>query len=132
VKAESQALIEDELIIHLAKDIVYTHHERWDGSGYPRGLKGEAIPIAGRIIAVVDVYDAMVASRTYRESLPHDQAVSLIKAQRGSHFDPDVVDAFAAVEQQIHEQSVTLRDDVATPTGTSSPASSPVAPGGGR
>jgi adenylate cyclase len=130
VKAESQALIEDEQIIHLAKDIVYTHHERWDGSGYPRGLKGEGIPIAGRIIAVVDVYDAMVASRTYRQSLAHEQAVSLIEAQRGTHFDPDVVDAFVAVERQIHDQSMALRDDVATPTGAASPASSPVAPGG--
>ncbi len=130
VKAESQALIEDEQIVSLAKDIVYTHHERWDGSGYPRGLKGEAIPVGGRIIAVVDVYDAMVASRTHRESLPHDEAVGLIVAQRGAHFDPDVVDAFVVVERQIHEQSITLRDGVATPIGGPSPVSSPAAPGG--
>jgi putative two-component system response regulator len=108
VKAESEALIDDEQIVSLAKDMVYTHHERWDGHGYPQGLAGEAIPVGGRIMAVVDVYDALVASRTYRASVTHEQAVGIISKQSGTHFDPDVVAAFVAVEREIGELSTTL------------------------
>jgi CHASE2 domain/HD domain len=108
VKAESEALIDDEQIVSLAKDMVYTHHERWDGHGYPQGLAGEAIPVGGRIMAVVDVYDALVASRTYRASVTHEQAVAIISSQRGTHFDPDVVAAFVTVEREIGELSRTL------------------------
>jgi adenylate cyclase len=87
----------EDPILSMAKDIVYTHHEWWDGAGYPRGLKGKEIPIAGRVVAVVDVYDAMTARRLYRAPLPHDHAVDLIVAGKGTHFDPAVVDAFVAV-----------------------------------
>jgi putative two-component system response regulator len=73
---------------------VYTHHERWDGQGYPRGLKGEQIPIPGRLMAIVDVYDALTTLRCYREALPHDRAVEVIVDGVGTHFDPAVVDAF--------------------------------------
>ncbi len=97
-----------EALLQVAKDIVYTHHERWDGRGYPRGLKGEAIPVAGRIIAVVDVYDALSHSRSYRASLTHDEAVAEIAASRGTHFDPDVVDAFLSVSEQFRQLSRTL------------------------
>lgn len=106
--AEALSLIEDEEIVGLAKDMVFTHHEWWDGHGYPRGLAGEAIPIGGRILAVVDVYDALVASRPYRVPMPHEQAVGIIRAQRGTHFDPDVVDAFVAAEHDIEALSKTL------------------------
>ena len=106
--AEALSLIEDEEILELAKDMVFTHHEWWDGHGYPRGLAGEEIPIGGRILAVVDVYDALVAWRPYRVPMPHEQAVSIIRAQRGTHFDPDVVDAFVAVEHDIEALSKTL------------------------
>jgi response regulator RpfG family c-di-GMP phosphodiesterase len=78
----------------MAKDIVYTHHERWDGQGYPRGLKGEQIPIPGRLMAIVDVYDALTTTRCYREPMPHDRAVEVIVNGVGTHFDPAVVDAF--------------------------------------
>jgi adenylate cyclase len=106
--AEALSLIEDEEIVGLAKDMVFTHHEWWDGHGYPRGLAGEEIPIGGRILAVVDVYDALVAWRPYRLPMPHEQAVGIIRAQRGTHFDPDVVDAFVAAEHDIEAQSKTL------------------------
>jgi HD-GYP domain-containing protein (c-di-GMP phosphodiesterase class II) len=108
VNAEMLSSIDDEEIIGLAKDIVLTHHEWWDGHGYPRGLAGEAIPVGGRIMAVVDVYDALVASRPYRVRMPHEQAVGIIRAQRGTHFDPDVVDAFVAAERDIEALSKTL------------------------
>jgi len=101
VRAERLAGVGAETIVALAKDIVYTHHERWDGSGYPRGLRGEAIPLAGRIVALVDVYDALMESRTYRPSVAHDDAVAAIAAARGTHFDPDVVDAFLSVQEQF-------------------------------
>jgi len=71
-----------------------THHEKWDGSGYPRGLKGEEIPLQGRLMAVADVYDALVSERPYKKPYTHDEAVNIIKEGRGSHFDPDMVDLF--------------------------------------
>jgi CHASE2 domain-containing sensor protein len=87
----------EDQILSMAKDIVYTHHEWWNGKGYPRGIKGDAIPIAGRLVAVVDVYDAMTARRLYRQPISHDEAVNLIVAGKGTHFDPDVVDAFVRI-----------------------------------
>jgi len=93
----------DDQILSMAKDIVYTHHEWWDGRGYPRGLKGTAIPIAGRLVAVVDVYDAMTARRRYRQPMSHQEAVDLISAAKATHFDPDVVDAFVRVAARLSE-----------------------------
>jgi putative nucleotidyltransferase with HDIG domain len=77
-----------------ALDIPYCHHERWDGTGYPRRLKGEEIPFAARIFPVVDVWDALVSNRPYRKGLPHDEVRQRIQADSGSHFDPRVVEAF--------------------------------------
>ena len=77
-----------------ALDIPYAHHEKWDGSGYPRGLKGEDIPLAARIFAVVDVFDALTSDRPYRRAWPLERALSEIRSQSGRHFDPRVVDAF--------------------------------------
>ena len=108
VNAEALSLIEDEEIVSLAKEMVLTHHEWWDGHGYPRGLIGEQIPVGGRVLAIVDVYDALVGARPYRAPMTHEQAVDAIRAQRGTHFDPDVVDAFVAVEQDIEALSKTL------------------------
>ena len=108
VNAEAFSSVEDKEIIDLAKEMVLTHHEWWDGRGYPRGLAGEEIPIGGRVLAVVDVYDALVGSRPYHIPMPHERAVAAIRAQRGTHFDPDVVDAFVAVEHDIEELSRTL------------------------
>lgn len=80
-----------------AIDIPHYHHEKWDGSGYPDGLKGEEIPLAARIFPVVDVWDALTSDRPYRKGLPHEEVKAHIKADAGSHFDPQVVDAFLAM-----------------------------------
>ncbi|HUG34048.1 MAG TPA: HD-GYP domain-containing protein [Anaerolineales bacterium] len=85
------------LFLRPALDIVYCHHERWDGSGYPRGLKGEEIPLAARIFAVVDVWDALVADQPYRPGMPRDEAITYVKEQAGDKLDPQVVKAFLKV-----------------------------------
>jgi len=77
-----------------ALDIPYCHHEKWDGSGYPRGLKGEEIPLAARLFAVVDVWDALISDRPYRPAMPKEDALAYIQRQAGRHFDPQVVEAF--------------------------------------
>jgi len=97
LKAEQQVGVRDDATLAMAKDIVYTHHERWDGTGYPQGLHGPEIPVAGRVMAIVDVYDAATSRNLYRPSMTHDEAVDLIVRGRGTHFDPAVVDAFVAV-----------------------------------
>jgi response regulator RpfG family c-di-GMP phosphodiesterase len=101
INAQRDVGAQEDDVLSMAKDIVYTHHEWWDGKGYPRGLSGNAIPITGRLVAVVDVYDAITARRLYRQPLPHEQAVELIAAGRGTHFDPAVVDAFLAIAPQL-------------------------------
>lgn len=98
--AEKQLGKEVEFLRH-AKDIAYYHQEKWDGSGYPDGLAGEDIPIAARLMAVADVYDALISRRVYKEGMPHEKAVEIIVEGRGSHFDPDLVDAFLAVQDEF-------------------------------
>jgi HD-GYP domain-containing protein (c-di-GMP phosphodiesterase class II) len=80
-----------------ALDIPYCHHEKWDGTGYPRGLKGEEIPLAARIFAVVDVWDALTSERPYRHAWPKEEALAHIREQAGKHFDPRVVEAFLSI-----------------------------------
>ena len=80
-----------------ALEIPYCHHERWDGGGYPRGLSGEEIPLAARIFAVVDVFDALTSDRPYRPAWPRERALSHIRPESGRHFDPAVVTAFFEV-----------------------------------
>lgn len=84
--------------LDIAKDVIYAHHERWDGTGYPEGLAGEAIPIGARLMAVADVYDALISRRVYKEGMSHEKAAALIVKERGTHFDPLVVDAFLDLE----------------------------------
>ena len=112
-RAERDAGAHDDAILEMAKDIVYTHHERWDGKGYPRGLKGEQIPVAGRLIAIVDVYDAMTTRRLYRQPLSHEQAVERIIECKGTHFDPAVVDAFIRIAPLM--RNVPATTEVAEP-----------------
>jgi adenylate cyclase len=113
VHAEDHAGVHDDVILTLAKDIVYTHHEKWDGTGYPQGLTGSNIPIPGRVMAIVDVYDASTTRQLYRQSLSHDEAVAFILKGRGSHFDPDVVDAFLQVSPVIRDLSMDPEHSVA-------------------
>src|SRR5664279_5127974 len=80
--------------LRAALDIPYCHHEKWDGSGYPRGLKGEQIPLSARLFAVADVWDALISDRPYRKAWPESQAVELIREQAGKHFDPQAVEVF--------------------------------------
>ena len=105
LKAERDVGVRDHAILTMAKDIVYTHHEWWDGTGYPQGLRGAEIPVAGRLIALVDVYDAATTRDTYRQPLSHDKAVDLIVASKGKHFDPAVVDAFIEVADVFKNMS---------------------------
>jgi putative two-component system response regulator len=95
-RAQRHASASSEFL-EVAKEIIFSHHEKWDGSGYPQGLKDDAIPISARLMAVADVYDALICRRVYKEPMPHTQAASIIEDGRGSHFDPDVVDAFCAI-----------------------------------
>lgn len=88
--------------IQIAKQIVYSHHEKWDGSGYPQGLVGDAIPIPARLMAVADVYDALISRRVYKIGMSHEKACAIIEDGRGNHFDPDVVDAFRQLADEFH------------------------------
>lgn len=91
----------DAEFIKLAEVIARTHHERWDGSGYPEGLKGSKIPLVGRLTGIADVFDALISKRPYKVALSLEESFDIIKKGRGSHFDPEVMDAFFAVENEI-------------------------------
>lgn len=87
--------------LRYAREITYSHHERWDGSGYPQGLVGEAIPLSARLMAVADVYDALISARTYRPAFTHETAIELIRQGSGQHFEEDIVDALLAIEEKF-------------------------------
>ena len=89
--------------IRLGERIASTHHEWWDGSGYPGGLKGPDIPIEGRIAAVADVFDALTSRRPYKQAMPMKQAFEVMAGERGTHFDPAVVDAFFGIKERLTE-----------------------------
>jgi putative two-component system response regulator len=91
----------DSEIIRLAEIVALTHHEKWDGSGYPRGLKGNDIPLVGRIVAICDVFDALTVRRPYKEALPLDEAYAILRLSSAVHFDPAVVRAFFAAETEV-------------------------------
>ena len=110
LKAEGRVGVRDDAILAVAKDIVYTHHERWDGTGYPRGLRGTAIPVEGRVMAVVDVYDAITTRTLYRSPMSHDAAVAFIVEGRATHFDPAVVQAFIDVAPRFRIVSAESHD----------------------
>ncbi|KJS77797.1 HD-GYP domain-containing protein, partial [Desulfosporosinus sp. BICA1-9] len=100
----------EDSFLTLAKEIALTHHERWDGTGYPRGLSQTEIPISGRLMALSDVYDALISKRVYKNALPHDEARNIILEGRGTHFDPDIVDAFIITEVKFIKIMSRFRD----------------------
>jgi len=87
--------------VHMGIEIAESHHEKWDGSGYPQRLEGEAIPLSARIIALADVYDALTSKRCYKDAFSHERSVAIIQAEKGRHFDPRVVEVFDKVEQEF-------------------------------
>lgn len=119
--------LKNNTFLEYAADVAYTHHEKFDGTGYPRGLKGDDIPLIGRLMAVADVYDALISKRVYKDAMSHDEAIEIIKSGYGTHFDPRVVDCTLYLEhtfqniaqtyldgeeaQQKHEHLVTLLND---------------------
>lgn len=96
--------------LHFAREIAYSHQEKWNGSGYPEGLAGEAIPLSARLMAVADVYDALISKRVYKGTMSHDKAIEILREGRGRHFDPDVVDALLAIETEFQEIATRYRD----------------------
>jgi response regulator RpfG family c-di-GMP phosphodiesterase len=107
--------------LRLAKEIAYSHHERWDGSGYPQNLKGESIPLSSRIMALADVYDAVTSPRVYKAPIPHDEVVTLLTHQRGKALDPDLVDAFLAVQGEFRQIALEYGDHEGTEAQVESP-----------
>lgn len=97
--------------IKLAETIALTHHEKWDGNGYPKGLKGAEIPQIGRVVAIADVFDALISKRPYKEPFSLEEAFTIVKEERGKHFDPEVVDAFFAVQDEIISIKDKYRDE---------------------
>lgn len=87
--------------LRFAREIAWTHHEKWDGTGYPENLKGSEIPLCGRIMCLADVYDALISKRVYKPPFSHEKAVSIIIENRGTQFDPDIVDAFLKLEDKF-------------------------------
>jgi HD-GYP domain-containing protein (c-di-GMP phosphodiesterase class II)/CHASE2 domain-containing sensor protein len=101
----------DTSFLSAAKDMAISHHERWDGKGYPDGLFGDNIPFAGRIMAIADVYDALISTRAYKLPYPHEEAVKIIAENRGKYFDPDMVDAFMEINEEFRSIAEQLPDD---------------------
>jgi len=94
----------------IAKDIASTHHEKWDGKGYPKGLKAEEIPLVGRIMAVADVYDALISKRVYKPPFPHAKALDILQKDSGTHFDPSVVEAFVEINEKLRGIAIKYAD----------------------
>jgi len=108
-----KSIIEEDLrqMITTAKELIYFHHERPDGKGYPLGLKGEEIPFAAKVAALCDVYDALSSKRPYKEPIPHEQCVEIIKAGRGTQFDEKIVDHFLNVHEKFKKIAENLKDE---------------------
>jgi putative two-component system response regulator len=97
--------------IRMGETIALTHHEKWDGSGYPYGLKGRKIPLVGRITAIADVFDALTSDRPYKKAFSIEKSYQIITQERGKHFDPDIVDAFFEVQDAILQIKESFQED---------------------
>lgn len=118
LKQAEQGLGETSFLRY-AREIAETHHEKWDGSGYPKGLKEDAIPASGRLMALADVYDALISERVYKPAFSHDKAKEIILQGAGKHFDPDVVSAFQNIEQEFISIAASYSDDAFVEAGKS-------------
>jgi len=117
-EAERNLGNDQDSFLLLAREIAYSHHERWDGKGYPQGLAGNEIPLSARLMAVADVYDALISRRVYKPALPHEQVCSIILDGSGSQFDPDVVNAFCSIQDTFKEIQERFSDTVGFVSGT--------------
>ncbi len=125
VQAELELNQSRTRFLHYASEIAYCHHEKWDGSGYPCGKAGVAIPMSARLMAVADVYDALISKRAYKSSFSHAQAVAIIEEGRGTHFDPDMVDAMLACADKFLSIARRFSDQQENEASLDSPAPSP-------
>jgi adenylate cyclase len=105
--------------LHLAREVALNHQEKWDGTGYPAGLEGEEIPIPGRLMAVADVYDALISQRVYKKPMPYEEVRQIMSQGRGTHFDPDILDAFLEIEEEFRRIAEKFADpaQLGTPSG---------------
>ncbi len=120
--------IEGDNFLGIASEIAATHHEKWDGTGYPTGLKGQAIPLSGRIMAVADIYDALISRRCYKVPFPHALAMEMMRDLRGTTFDTLVLDAFFAIEGKITRIAANFLDEETTSTQRAPTGGLPAAP----
>ncbi len=109
IEAAERRLEAPTSFLTFAREIAYSHQEKWDGSGYPEGLTGDDIPISARLMAVADVYDALITRRIYKPPFPHGDSVDIIRSGYAAHFDPDIVEAFIEIEQDLHEVAKKFR-----------------------
>jgi putative two-component system response regulator len=100
----------DDGFLHYAKLFAGYHHEKWNGTGYPRGLSGTNIPLEGRVMAIADVYDALSTKRPYKEALPHEKVIEIMVKDTGTHFDPDLIEVFKNVSDKFYETSIEIRN----------------------
>ena len=110
LRRASDRIGEQGLFLTYAMEIARHHHEKWDGSGYPDGLAGEAIPLSARLMAAADVYDALISRRPYKEPMSHEAALEWMRSQSGSHFDPSVIEALQAIQHRLRQIALALKD----------------------
>lgn len=109
--SRAQAFAGDEVpLLTMAKEMAYSHHEKWDGSGYPEGLAGDGIPVSARLMALADVYDALISRRVYKAPMTHNESVNILAQLKGTHFDADMVDAFLDIHENINAIAMAYSD----------------------
>lgn len=115
IASAEEGLHNPNSFLHFAREIAYGHHEKWNGTGYPQGLSGTNIPLSARIMAVADVYDALISRRVYKSAMSHEQAAMKLLEGSGQHFDPDLIDTFMGIRHRFAEIAEQFRDDSESP-----------------
>jgi putative two-component system response regulator len=110
IVAAEQTISKSDNFLFFAKEITYSHHEKWDGSGYPEGLTGDDIPVSARLMAIADVYDALISRRVYKPPFSHEKSLSIMQEGKGFHFDPDMIDAFLEISDQFYAIAQKYKD----------------------